>query len=180
MNQSDKVTDPKLSSQNSDKISVLKISSALLCSHFLYIFFLTLSGFGWEWVRKCQDTARKSVCSHSVSGPTRSRRELDSQERICFHLISRPVLQTYKVTVRCQTSGCCWKNLEPLETSFSAVRRNGANTKGRGLMVSLVGYWHPIRKHGGIEPPISPSFSQTSFLLSKARSLFCYRSYLKH
>lgn len=160
MNQSDKITDPKLSSQNSDKICVLKIYSALLSSHFLYIdiyyffSFLTLSGFGQEWVRKCQDIARKSVCSHSVSGPIRSRRELDSQERVCFHLISRPILQTYKVRLRCQTSGCCWnKNpLSPWKLFFSADRRNTVNTKGRDLRKQ----WCHNRKDGSLEPPMPP------------------------
>lgn len=146
MNQSDKITDPKLSSQNADKICVLKIYSALLSSHFLYIYiyyffsFLTLSGFGQEWVRKCQDTARKSVCSHSVSGPIRSRRELDSQERVCFHLISRPILQTYKVRVRCQTSGCCWnKNpLEPLETFLLSSQEKYCKHKGKRLEETMM------------------------------------------
>lgn len=99
-----------------------------------FFFFKTLSGFGWDWIGRCQNAGRKSACSHSVSGPTRSRRELDSQVRVCFHLISRTVLQTYRVRLRCQTSGCFWKKTEPLEIcSFSAVRKNAVNTKGREL-----------------------------------------------
>lgn len=140
---------------------------------YIYTFFLTLSGFGQERVRKCQDTARKSVCSHSVSGPIRSRRELDSQESVCFHLISRPLLQTYKVRVRCQTSGCWWKkNLEPLEIFRVSSQEKYCKHKGKRFeetMMSQEETWKFRASHATIT---------TSFILSKARSLFCKKSYI--